>query len=96
MPIRFPLPAFAALAAAVLLASGSPALANRAAADACAAKLGSDAKVIYAAVIDSVKAGDLVENIRSKTRSLVLSGKLERAKAQPAAEAAGACLKQAR
>lgn len=96
MPLRFLLSAIAALAAVALLASAAPSLANRAAADACAAKLGPDAKVIYAAVIDSVKTGDLVENIRSKTRGLVLSGKLERAKAQGAAEAAGACLKQAR
>lgn len=96
MSVRFSLPAIAALAAVALLASGAPSHANRAAADACAAKLGPDAKIIYAAVIDSVKTGDLAENVKSKTRSLVLSGKLERAKAKGAAEAAGACLKQAR
>ncbi|MGE0341243.1 MAG: hypothetical protein AB7O79_15365 [Xanthobacteraceae bacterium] len=82
--------------AAVLLALPGVAQANRAAADACAARLGPDAKIVYAAVIDSVKAGDLVETIKLKTRSLVMSGKLSRGQAKAAAEAAGACLKQAK
>lgn len=86
----------AAIAAVLLALPSLAAQANRAAADACAARLGPDAKIVYAAVIDSVKAGDLVETIKLKTRSLVMSGKLSRGQAKAAAEAAGACLKQAK
>ncbi len=82
--------------AAVLLVLPGVAQANHAAADACAARLGPDAKIVYAAVIDSVTAGDLVETIKLKTRSLVMSGKLSRGQAKAAAEAAGACLKEAK
>ena len=72
------------------------ALANRSAADACAAKLPADAKLIYGAAIGSVTPGiDLREMVRSKTRALVIGGKLSRGQARPAAEAAGVCLKQA-
>jgi hypothetical protein len=74
----------------------APAAANRAAADACAAKLPSAAKLVYAAAIGSVAPGiDLREMVRSKTRGLVIGGKLSRGQARPAAEAAGVCLKQA-
>ena len=84
----------AAVVATTLLAA--PAAANRAAADACAAKLPADAKLVYAAAIGSVAAGiDLRDMVRSKTRALVIGGKLSRGQARPAAEAAGACLKQA-
>jgi hypothetical protein len=84
----------AAVVATPLLAA--PAAANRAAADACAAKLPADAKLVYAAAIGSVAAGiDLRDMVRSKTRALVIGGKLSRGQARPAAEAAGACLKQA-
>jgi hypothetical protein len=84
----------AAVVTITLLAA--PAAANRAAADACAAKLPADAKLVYAAAIGSVAAGiDLRDMVRSKTRALVIGGKLSRGQARPAAEAAGACLKQA-
>jgi hypothetical protein len=79
-----------------VLAFTAPALASRADADACAAKLPGDAKLIYAETISAVKAGaDLRELVRSKTRSLVMGGKLGRANARSMAEAAGGCLKQA-
>jgi hypothetical protein len=85
--------------AAVAIATpmfAAPALASRSAADACAAKLPADAKLIYAAAIGSVAPGiDLRDMVRSKTRALVMGGKLSRGQALPAAEAAGACLKQA-
>lgn len=84
------------LAAAALFVSGAPTFANRAAADACAAKLSPDAKAVYAATIGSVKPGvDLTAVVTAKTRDLVMAGKLSRGNARPAAEAAGTCLKQA-
>jgi hypothetical protein len=84
----------AVTAVAALLCS--PAVANRSAADACAAKLQADAKLVYAAAIGAVAPGvDLREMVRSKTRALVIGGKLSRGQARPAAEAAGVCLKQA-
>jgi hypothetical protein len=95
IPMRnsFPL---VALSAAILMLSAAASLASRAAADACATRLAPDAKLVYGAVISSVAPGtDLVELVRSKTRGLVMAGKLDRAQAQPAAQAAGACLKQA-
>jgi hypothetical protein len=70
--------------------------ADRAAADRCAAQLPANAKLIYASVIGDVKPDANVKDIvRSKTRSLVISGKLRRGEARGAAEAAGTCLKQA-
>lgn len=83
-------------AAAVLSLTAVPSFANRASADACAAKLPPEAKQIYAASIGSVAPGaDMKEVVRSKTRALVIGGKISRSAARPAAEAAGACLKQA-
>ena len=85
-----------AVIAALLISHATPSLANRSAADACAAKLPANAKLVYAAAIGSVAPGvDLVETIRGKARSLVMAGKLDRAQAQSAGQAAGACLKQA-
>lgn len=84
------------LTAVALSLSTAPSFANRASADACAAKLSPDAKQIYAASIGSAAPGaDMKEVVRSKTRALVIGGKLSRDKARPAAEAAGTCLKQA-
>jgi hypothetical protein len=87
---------FVAAVIAALGVSAVPSYANRAAADACAAKLPANAKLVYAATVGSVKHGvDLVETVRSKTRSLVISGKLSRSSAKGAATAAGGCLKLA-
>jgi hypothetical protein len=86
-----------ALVIATVSLSAVPASANRAAADACAAKLPANAKLIYAAAIGGVTPSAKLEDlIRSKTRSLVMNGKISRGDARPAAEAAGACLKQAK
>ena len=86
----------AVAAAATLTLTTVPSLANRATADACAAKLPADAKLIYTATIGSVVPGvNLADNVRSNARELVMAGKLTRDQAQPAAQAAGACLKQA-
>jgi hypothetical protein len=88
---------FLVLTAATLSFSTAPSFADRASADACAAKLSPDAKQIYAASIGSVAPGvDMKEVVRAKTRALVIGGKLSRDAARPAAEAAGVCLKQAR
>lgn len=85
-----------AVVAALLMSHAAPSFANRSTADACAAKLPADAKLVYAATIGSVAPGiDLVETIRGKARSLVMAGKLDRGQAQSAGQAAGACLKQA-
>lgn len=76
--------------------SAIAARADRTAADRCAARLPANAKLIYASVIGDVRPDANVRDIvRSKTRSLVISGKLSRGEARGAAEAAGACLKQA-
>lgn len=85
-----------AAAALALAFSATPSQASRATADACAAKLSNDAKVIYASTIGAVAPGvDMVETVRAKTRELAMAGKINRAQAQPAAQAAGECLKQA-
>lgn len=87
---------FLLLTAAALSLSVSPSFASKASADACAAKLSPPAKQIYAASVGSVAPGvDMKEVVRSKTRAMVMGGKLSRGQARPAAEAAGTCLKQA-
>ena len=79
-----------------LALSAVPSQASRSAADACAAKLSSDARLIYASTISAVAPGvDMVETVRAKTRELAMAGKINRAQAQPSAQAAGECLKQA-
>jgi len=89
-------PVLTAVVALTLTLPAAPSFASRVAADACAARLPADAKLIYAASIGSVAPGvDLAGSVRSKKRELVMAGKLDRAQAQPAAQAAGACLKQA-
>ena len=78
----------AAVVTAPLLAA--PAAANRAAADACAAKLPSDAKLVYTAPIGSVAPGtDLRKMVRSKTRALVIGGKLSRGQGAPGGGSCG-------
>jgi hypothetical protein len=87
---------FLLLTAAALSLSVSPSFASKTSADTCAAKLSPQAKQIYTASIGSVAPGvDMKEVVRSKTRAMVMGGKLSRDQARPAAEAAGACLKQA-
>lgn len=84
------------LTAAALSLSASSSFASKASADACAARLSPPAKQIYAASIGSVAPGvDLKGLLRSKVRPMVMGGQLSRDQARPAAEAAGACLKQA-
>jgi hypothetical protein len=89
-------PPLLAVIALALASLSTPSRADRAAADACAAKLPAESKLIYAATIGSVVPdANLREVVRSKTRGLVMEGRLSRNQAQSAAEAAGACLRQA-
>ncbi len=85
-----------ALLAATCLAAfaAAPAFADKAAGDACAAGLSPDGKVIYAAVGST--SGDLRTIVTDTTKSLVMSGKIDRGNARANAQAAGACLEQAR
>ncbi len=92
--MRRPLVALAAVA--ITASFAAPSHANRAAADSCASRLPADAKLIYTATIGSVGPGvNLPDKVRANARSLVMAGKINRAQAQSAAQAAGACLKQA-
>lgn len=96
-----PSPAFArrALAAACLagaLAAAPAAFANKAAGDACAASLTPDGKAIYAAVTAAGNGGDLRTLVTDTARSMVMSGQIDRGNARANAQAAGACLEQAR
>lgn len=94
--MRYSLPLFAAVVAVSLPLSTAASLADRTAADSCAAKLPADSKLIYAASIGAVAPGaDLKEVVRARTRSLVMDGKVSRGQAQTAAVAAGDCLKRA-
>jgi len=78
----------------VVTAAASPALADGASADACAAKLGAEAGAIYAASRPGVAAGgDLKAVITDATKALVKAGRIARADARTNAQAAGACLK---
>ena len=78
------------------MAFAAPSFADRAAADACAAKLSPNAKLIYAATIGSAAPGaNMPDVVRSKARDLVMGGKMSREDAQAAAPEAGTCLKQA-
>lgn len=86
-----------ALCLGALLAVGTAAYADRTAADACAAGLSPDAKAIYAATVGQVVGGgDVRTVVTDTTRSLAMSGKIDRGAARGNAEAAGQCLAQAK
>ncbi|TCK27963.1 hypothetical protein EV667_1958 [Ancylobacter aquaticus] len=85
----------AACAALVLMASGG-ARADQAAGNACAASLTADGKAIYAAVMAAGDSGDLRTIVTDTTKSLAMSGQIDRGSARSNAEAAGQCLEQAR
>lgn len=72
----------------------SPAFADAKQAQSCAGALAPEPKTIYEASAADVKAGGDVKSVlESKTRSLVMGGKVARSSARSSAEAAGACLK---
>ena len=69
--------------------------ANRAAADACAASLTAEARLIYDAAAPSVTPNAEIRPVlEEKTRALVSSGRVSRSSARGSATAAGNCLKQ--
>ena len=80
----------------LLALSAAPAFAGAAEAQSCAAGLDANGQMIYSAVIPQVTpAIDLKGAVTTATKSLVMSGKISRSVAKPAAMAAGACLKLA-
>jgi len=73
----------------------SPALADRKAADSCAAGLSADSSAIYNASVGRVGPGkDNRAIVSSITQEMVSAGKLSILSARGAAEAAGQCLKK--
>lgn len=73
----------------------SPALADRSAADACAAGLSADSKSIYNAAIGQVQPGaDNRAIVKGIVENMVNAGQLSMFGAKSAAQAAGACLKK--
>ncbi|MDR6950756.1 hypothetical protein J2X65_000099 [Ancylobacter sp. 3268] len=85
--------AAASLCLGALVLVAAPALADKAAADACAAGLNADGKAIYAASFASISSGGDVRGVvTDKTRSLAMGGKIDRGAARTNAEAAGKCL----
>jgi len=78
-----------------LLVISSPALADRKAADACAAGLPADSAAIYNQAVGQVGPG--VDNkavVRGITQDMVAAGKLKMSNAIGVAQAAGDCLKK--
>jgi hypothetical protein len=84
-------------AAMIVMCGASAAYADRAAADACAAKLPPQSRAIYNQSLPAVLAGQKpVDAVTPVARSMVMGGQMARADARPAAEAAGNCLVLAR
>ena len=84
-----------ATACVMLLAMSSAALADRAAADRCAAGLSPSSKALYQASVPKVLGGETPKDaLTTNARSMVMGGTLSRADARPAAEAAAPCLMQ--
>ena len=83
-----------AAAATMIIGIAAGAHADKAAGDACAAKLNADGKAVYAAV---VAANPTTETLRSvverEGRGLVMGGKISRGPARENATAAGECVK---
>lgn len=79
--------------AATLSLAATAAMADKTAANACAANLGGDAKTIYNAVAPQMGPGASVKDlVTQQTRALVQGGKIAQGNARPAAEQAGQCL----
>lgn len=81
--------------AAVICVLPITASANRAAADACAASLTPEARLIFDAAAPSITPTTEIRPVlEEKTRALVSSGRVSRSSARGSATAAGNCLKQ--
>lgn len=76
------------------LLAASSAFADTKKAQSCAGSLSPESKTIFEASAADVNAGGDVKSVlESKTRSLVMDGKVARSSARTSAEAAGNCLK---
>lgn len=83
--------------AALLTLAASPALADRAAGDACATGLSPEARAIYSATApDFAASKDPRGLLTTRTRGLVQAGTVPMGKARAAAQAAAACLEKLR
>lgn len=90
MPLRGPALCLSLIGA---MAIGGTALADRGAADRCAASLPVAGKTLYDRALPAVVVGGAIPDaLRSVARGLVMAGSMTRDTARPAAEAAGACL----
>jgi hypothetical protein len=87
----------AALTFVLLAASGAGEVrADGTAAQACAAKLPKDARMIFGAALPQMAPGaDLRDIVTAATRQLVSNGKIDRANARPSAVSAAQCLRLA-
>lgn len=84
-----------ALIVCLALLAPAPALADQPAAEACAATLPVDARLIYDRALPGAAAGgDLQNVVREATVALVKGGYVSRGSARGAAQAAGQCLMQ--
>jgi|tagenome__1003787_1003787.scaffolds.fasta_scaffold16964889_2 hypothetical protein len=84
------------LLAAILATFPLSALADEASMQACAKSLSPAARMIYEASAASLPPSSALRDVvAAQTRKLVMAGRIERAAARPAAEAAGNCLKMA-
>jgi len=85
--------AWRAVVISALLSPVPSALADPAAAQACAAKLPKDAQTIFAATLPQLGPGaNLRDVITATTRSLAMDNKIDRATARPSAQSAAKCL----
>jgi hypothetical protein len=74
--------------------AASEARADTSAANACATRLPKDAKAIFDATLSQVAPGsDLRSLVTANTRSLAISGDIDRGSARQSATAAAKCLK---
>ncbi|MBB6308003.1 hypothetical protein [Xanthobacter tagetidis] len=84
-----------ALALATLAMAGAPALADKAAADQCAAGLDAQAQTIYQATAPGfAAASDKRGFVTDKVRGLVMGGSVPQGTAREAAQAAVVCLEK--
>jgi hypothetical protein len=78
-----------------LILIASPALADRKAADSCAAGLPANSAAIYNAAVGQVGPGeDNKAIVKGITQDMISAGKLSMMTARGAAQAAGECLKK--
>lgn len=86
---------FRCVASIVLLLLPSAALADTKLAVACAAKLPTEARLIYDKAAPSIHADTVIRDaLPAIVRPMVISGSVDRSSAKASGEAAGLCLKE--